>query len=93
MPRDLPQLRQRIVEAVAAIDRQILQRVSQELDYRFDICRVTKGAHTEHLEGRTETWRVSLSLSVDMLLSAVSVLVVAQSSSEIPEGLMNNPVY
>jgi hypothetical protein len=23
----------------------------------------------------------------------VSVLVVAQSSSEVPEGLMNNPVY
>ena len=28
-----------------------------------------------------------------MLLSAVSVLVVAQSSSEIPKGLMNNPVF
>ena len=28
-----------------------------------------------------------------MLLSAVAVLVVAQSSSEIPEGLMNNPAY
>jgi len=28
-----------------------------------------------------------------MLLSAVSVLVVAQSSSEIPEGLINNPVH
>jgi len=28
-----------------------------------------------------------------MLLSAVSVLVVAQSSSETPEGLMNNPVH
>ena len=28
-----------------------------------------------------------------MLLSAVSVLVVAQSISEITEGLMNNPVY
>ena len=27
-----------------------------------------------------------------MFLSAVSVLVVAQSSLEIPEGLMNNPV-
>ena len=37
------------VEAVAAIDRQMLQRVSQELDYRIDICRVTKGAHIEHL--------------------------------------------
>ena len=33
------------------------------------------------------------SLPIDMLLSAVSVLVVAQSSSEIPEGLMNNPVF
>ena len=28
-----------------------------------------------------------------MLPSAVSVLIVAQSSSEIPEGLMNNPVH
>ena len=28
-----------------------------------------------------------------MIISAVSVLVVAQWSSEIPEGLMNNPVY
>jgi hypothetical protein len=36
------------------------------------------------------TWRDSL--PTDMLLSAVSVLVVAQSSSEIPEWLMNNPV-
>ena len=34
-----------------------------------------------------------ISVPFDMLLSAVSVLVVAQSSSEIPEGLMNNPVY
>ena len=33
------------------------------------------------------------SLPIAMLLSAMSVLVVAQSSSEVPEGLMNNPVY
>ena len=39
---------------------------------------------------KKKTWRDSL--PIDMLLSAVSVLVVAQSSSEIPEGLMNNPV-
>ena len=37
-----------------------------------------------------KTWRHSL--PIDMLLSAVSVLVFAQSSSEIPEGLTNNPV-
>jgi len=28
-----------------------------------------------------------------MLLFAMSILVVAQSNSEIPEGLMNNSVY
>jgi len=28
-----------------------------------------------------------------MLLSAVSILVVVQQSSEVPEGLMNYPVY
>ena len=38
-----------------------------------------------------KTWRDSL--PIDMLLSAVSVLVVAPSISEIPEGLMNNPVF
>ena len=37
-----------------------------------------------------KTWRDTL--PIDMLISAVSVLVVAQSSSEILEGLMNNPV-
>ena len=38
-----------------------------------------------------KTWRDSL--PIDMLLSAVSVLVVAHSSSEILEGLVNNPVF
>jgi hypothetical protein len=37
------------VEAVAAIDGQMLQRVWQELDYRIDICRVTNGGLIEHL--------------------------------------------
>ena len=49
MPRDLPQLRQRFVKAVASIDRQMSQRVWQELDYRIDINHVTKGGHIEHL--------------------------------------------
>jgi hypothetical protein len=48
-PRDLPQLRRRIVEAVAAVDSQMLQRVWQELDYRIDICSVTGSGHIEHL--------------------------------------------
>jgi hypothetical protein len=49
MPRDLPQLRLRIVEAVPAIDRQMLQRVWQELDYRIEVCRVNKSGYIEHL--------------------------------------------
>jgi hypothetical protein len=35
LPRNLPQLRRRIIETVAAIDRQMLQHVWQELDYRI----------------------------------------------------------
>jgi hypothetical protein len=38
---------------------------------------------------KQKTWRDSA--PIDMFLSAVSVLVV-QLSSEVPEGLMNNPV-
>jgi hypothetical protein len=38
-----------MVEAVAAVDRQMLQRVWQELEYKIDICRVTRGGHIEHL--------------------------------------------
>jgi hypothetical protein len=43
-------------------------------------------------DGKTQkkTWRDSL--PIDMLLSAVSVLAVAQPSLEVPEGLMNCPV-
>jgi hypothetical protein len=33
------------------------------------------------------------SAPIDTFLSAMSVLVVVQLSSEVPEGLMNNPVY
>ena len=49
---------------------------------------------TEGKEGKKrerETWRDSL--PIDMLLSAVSILVVEQPSSEVPEGFMNYPVY
>jgi hypothetical protein len=65
--------------------------VSQELDYRIDICCVTKGAHIENLLGRTEIWNVSP--SVDVLPFGVTIPANVPQGSEIPEGLMNNPVY
>jgi hypothetical protein len=91
LSRDLPQLRQRIVEAVAAIARQMLQHVWQELDYRIDICRVTKGRHIEHLKDRTETW--SVSPSVDMLPFGVTIPATVPQRPEIPEGLKNHAVH
>jgi hypothetical protein len=63
----------------------------QELYYRIDICRVTKGGHIEHLQGMTETW--SVSPSIDMLPFGVTIPVTVPQRSEIPEGLMNYPVY
>jgi hypothetical protein len=39
----------RIMEAVTAVYRQMLQRLWQELEYRIDICHVTKVGNIEHL--------------------------------------------
>ena len=35
--------------AVALVDRDMLTRVWNEMDYRIDICRITKGGHIVHL--------------------------------------------
>ena len=45
----LNELKQRITTAVASVDEDTLRSVCTELDYRVDICRVTKGSHIEHL--------------------------------------------
>jgi hypothetical protein len=50
LPRDLADLKARIIiAAVKNSDSPMLTRVWQELEYRIDVCRVTRGAHTEHL--------------------------------------------
>jgi hypothetical protein len=48
-PVTLDDLKQGITTATAGIDEDMLMRVWQEFDYCVDICRVTKGAHIEHL--------------------------------------------
>jgi len=58
---------------------------------RYDCPLAVKPASTPWRLVHKKTWRDSL--PIDTLLSAVSVLVVAQPSSEVPEGLMNYPVY
>ena len=51
--------------AVALVDRDMLTRVWNDMDYRIDICRITKGGHIVHLWNiYKKTWRVSLSIGV-----------------------------
>ena len=49
LPANLPELRDRIGEAVAAVTPDMLINVWEELAYRLDVCRVTNMAHIEHL--------------------------------------------
>ena len=48
-PRDLADLKARIIAAVKNIDAPMLTRVWQEIECRIDVCRVTSGAHIEHV--------------------------------------------
>jgi len=45
----IPELKVRIRTAIETITSDMLQTVWNELDYRVDVCRITKGAHIEHL--------------------------------------------
>jgi len=58
--------------------------------FRHDCPLAVKPASTPWHLVHKKTWRDFL--PIDMLLSAVSISVVAQLSSEVPEGLMNYPV-
>jgi hypothetical protein len=62
------------------------RHVSSQLPSSDKTCKYAVAPRTQ----KKKTWRDSL--FIYMLLSAVSVLVVAQRSLEVPEGLMNNPV-
>ena len=49
LPTSIQELKVRIRTAIETITADMLQTVWNELDYRADVCRITKGAHTEHL--------------------------------------------
>jgi hypothetical protein len=49
VPISIDELKIRIRQAVETVTVDMLYRVWGELDYRLDICRVTRGAHIEHL--------------------------------------------
>jgi hypothetical protein len=45
LPRDLADVKARIIAAVKNIDATMLMRVWQEFEYRIDVCCVTRVAH------------------------------------------------
>ena len=49
LPASIPELKVRIRTATETITADMLQTIWNELDYRVDVCRITKGAHIEHL--------------------------------------------
>jgi hypothetical protein len=54
LPRDLADLKARIIAAVKNIDAPMLKRVWQELEYHIDVRRVTRGTHIENFQLSTE---------------------------------------
>jgi len=49
MPRDLADLKARVIAAVKNTHAPMLKRAWQELEYRIDVCHVTRGSHIEQL--------------------------------------------
>jgi hypothetical protein len=49
MPVDLQELRDRTVNTIALVDVTFLDKLWDELEYCLDVCRITRGSHTEHL--------------------------------------------
>jgi hypothetical protein len=49
LPASIPELQLRIRTATETITADMLQTVWNKLDFRVDVCKITKGAHIEHL--------------------------------------------
>ena len=49
LPASIPELKVRIRTTTETITADMLQTFWNELDLRVDVCRITKGAHIEHL--------------------------------------------
>jgi hypothetical protein len=60
MPVDLQELRDRIVNAIALVHVIFLGKVWVELEYRLDVCHITRGSNIEPLLKKLELLRNAL---------------------------------
>jgi len=56
----IPELKVRIITAIETITADMLQTVWNELDYRVDVCRITKGIYRAPVRYATKTWSIVL---------------------------------
>ena len=49
LPTNIEEMKERITAALETVTEDMLQRVWHELEHRLNVCRVTRGAHIEHL--------------------------------------------
>jgi hypothetical protein len=49
MPVDLQEIRDRTVNTIALVDANFLDKLWDKLEYRLDVCRITRGSRFEHL--------------------------------------------
>jgi hypothetical protein len=54
LPRDLREVRERIKNAIGSISMDDLVKVSDELEYRINVCTVTHSAHIENFRVKTK---------------------------------------
>ena len=84
IPQDLPEQRK-------LIDRDMMQGVWAEIDYRLNICRVTKGGHIEHLPWNAKKLGEFLFPSVGRVLQSFPQFKCTDFIKS--RGIMTNPVY
>jgi hypothetical protein len=49
MPVDLQEIRDRTVNTIALVDANFLDKLWDKLEYRLDVCHITRDSNIEHL--------------------------------------------
>jgi hypothetical protein len=86
---NLADLKARIIAAVKNIHAPMLMRVWQEIEYRIDMCRVTRGSHIERLYMSKICFSVPVAVNNSF---KVGPLVFLLQMFVITENIMKRPV-
>jgi hypothetical protein len=74
------------------VDRDVLTRVWNEMDYRINVCRITKRGHIEQLRNYVNKIGKFLSLSTGVRITMIRCIVYLLRIFKMFYGLMNKPV-